>query len=100
MKRRKENCCCYYCYGYYDSPVWCGDQGLDEISVKLRTVDNYTRLLQSDLRTLNESLTESRQHALDLLQCSQQPSPAQTECNTIKDEVTRARLALDYLQVT
>jgi len=73
--------------------------GLDEISDQLRTVDNYTRLLQTELRTLNHTLTESRQRALSLLQCSQLHLRFRAECDNARREVADARLFLDYLQV-
>jgi len=73
--------------------------GLDEISVELRTVDNYTRLLQTELKSLNQTLTESRQRALSLLQCHQLPLSLVAECHSVKQEVVDARLFLDYLQV-
>ena len=75
--------------------------GLDEISAELRTVDNYTRLLQTELRELNGSLTNSSQQALGLLQCEQLPTgtSSQRDCMAVSREVVHARLALDYLQV-
>ena len=64
-------------------------------------MDNYTRLLQSEQRTLNRTLTESQQRALGLLQCQrlQLQRAAQAECTTIRDEVTSARLTISYQQV-
>ena len=86
-------------YNISDVTKWCSVTGLDEISAQLRTVDNYTRLLQTELRTLNHTLTESRQRALSLLQCSQLPPTLRAECNSARREVADARLFLDYLQV-
>jgi len=78
----------------------CNVTGLDEISAQLRTVDNYTRLLQADQRALNESLTESRVNALGLLQCKQMLVPVQDECRSTRQEVAGVGVTLDYLQVT
>jgi len=75
--------------------------GLDEISEDLRTVDNYTRLLQTKQQSLNQSLTESRGRAQQILNCramARQPS-VEYQCISIRQEVTNTRLALDYLQV-
>ena len=74
--------------------------GLDEISAELRTVDNYTRLLQTDQQALRDKLTESKQEALALLQCQQLPANKRTECNSIRQEVMDAGTAMHYLQVT
>jgi len=74
--------------------------GLNEISAELRTVENYTRLLQKAQEELSRSLTESQQRATDLLQCQQLPQTSRAECQSIRQEVTSTRLAIDYLQVT
>jgi len=74
--------------------------GLNEISAELRTVENYTRLLQNAQEELSRSLTESQQRATDLLQCQQLPQTSRAECQSIRQEVTSTRLAIDYLQVT
>lgn len=74
--------------------------GLNEISAELRTVENYTRLLQAEQETLNANLTESRRRSLGLLQhCDQLPQAERTECESISQEMTSTRLAIDYLQV-
>ena len=80
--------------------LWRDVSGLDEISAELRTVDNYTQLLQTDQQALRDKLTESKQEALALLQCQQLPANKRTECNSIRQEVMDAGTAMHYLQVT
>ena len=75
--------------------------GLDEISEELRTVDNYTRLLQTEQQSLNRSLTESQARAQQILNCeAMRPPTVQYQCIDIRQQVTNTRLALDYLQVS
>jgi len=74
--------------------------GLNEISAELHTVENYTRLLQAEQETLSANLTESRRRSLGLLQqCNLLPQAERRECESIKQEMTNTRLAIDYLQV-
>ena len=74
--------------------------GLTEISEELRTIDNYTRLLQDEQRKLNASLTESRQRALDVLECQQLTSVSHSECDSVRQQVTSTRVALSFLHVS
>ena len=73
--------------------------GLNEISGELKTVNNYTQLLQTELQSLNDRLTESKQQTLGLIQCDQLPVHQQTECTETRREMTIARLSVDYTQV-
>jgi len=70
--------------------------GLNEISDELRTVDNYTRILQSEQRDLVKSLSASRERALRVLECAQLPPGAQDECHRIRLEIAGTRIVFNY----
>jgi len=87
--------CPYCCRTNIIKGLWLAT-GLNNISADLHTINNYTRLLQQEQQEFNKKLNESRRSAEVL--CARLPQ-AQDECNTIKEQVTDTRLAVDYWQV-